>query len=231
MQGLIGHAMRLVGGCRRQQQGARLLGASIRTPGPSFIATWPGRCRCSALHTTQDAVATENSTFFFVHSTFCFVLRPFDVLLHAAVPGSANAGPACQADPQRITGGVARVASQKVGPSAVVRSARRIQLGVHGIDCASQGAPLEQLAAGRARIGHGGSFGPATSRGRLPDNLHKSAHLPSCQEENPTNGNAPRLRLVACTTGYCVKYQTAYARPRWKGRCAASCWPSRNLPS
>ena len=69
--------------------------------------------------------------------------RPFGYFLRATVHGSANAGPACQADPQRITGGVACVPSKEVGPSGVVRSAKRIQLGVHGIDCASQGTLLE----------------------------------------------------------------------------------------
>ena len=102
------------------------------------------------------------------------VPRPFGYFLRATVHGSANAGPACQADPQRITGGVACVASQEVGPSAVVRSARRIQLGVHGIGCASQGTPLEQLAAGRHRAVLGP---PAAGENKFAELARKARRL------------------------------------------------------
>eukprot|EP00964_Phaeocystis_antarctica_P053929 scaffold31684_cov69-Phaeocystis_antarctica.AAC.2 len=59
--------------------------------------------------------------------------RPFCFFLQAAVHSSSTAGPACQADPQRIAGGVAGVANEEASTRSVVRSARRTQLGGHGI--------------------------------------------------------------------------------------------------
>lgn len=59
--------------------------------------------------------------------------RPFGFFLQPAVHGSSTAGPACQADPQCIAGGVAGVANEEASTSSVVRSARLTQLGSHGI--------------------------------------------------------------------------------------------------
>ena len=54
---------------------------------------------------------------------------------------------------------MACVASQEVETSAVVRSAS-VQRGVHGVDCAPQGAQLEQPVAARARRLENGQQAP-----------------------------------------------------------------------